>query len=180
MRVSPLFELSMTLRLAVIGLGLVSALYAAITERVQTDVKSALAFASLTQVGVIVVEIGLGLNYIALIHMIGHACLRTLQLLRAPTLLRDYHMLENAIGAHLTHGPTFWERVLPEQFANLVLWPGLRTRLSGWRHQRTDRVSVPRRSFAGATRWNIAGPTSSPAASRVASGVEHLANRALR
>jgi NADH-quinone oxidoreductase subunit L len=65
MRVSPLFELSMTLRLAVIGLGLISALYGAITERVQTDVKSALAFASLTQVGVIVVEIGLGWHYIA-------------------------------------------------------------------------------------------------------------------
>jgi NAD(P)H-quinone oxidoreductase subunit 5 len=115
MRVSPLFELSITLRLAVIGLGLASALYGAITERVQTDVKSALAFASLTQVGVIVVEIGLGLHYIALIHMVGHACLRTLQLLRAPTLLRDYNMLENAIGAHLTHGPTFWERNLPER-----------------------------------------------------------------
>jgi hypothetical protein len=40
----------------------------------------------------------LGLRYIALIHIIGHACLRTLQLLRAPTLLRDYHALENAIG----------------------------------------------------------------------------------
>ncbi len=115
MRVSPLLELSMLLRLAVIGLGLVSALYAAITARVQTDVKSALAFASLTQVGLIVVEIGLDLHYIALIHMIGHACLRTLQLLRAPTLLRDYHMLENAIGDHLTQGPSFWERVSPRQ-----------------------------------------------------------------
>lgn len=103
MRVSPLLELSMTLRIAVIALGLVSALYAAITARVQTDVKSALAFASLTQVGIIVVEIGLGLHYIALIHIIGHACLRTLQLLRAPTLLRDYSMLENAIGGHLAN-----------------------------------------------------------------------------
>jgi len=115
MRVSPLIELSIVLRLAVISLGLVSALYAAITTRVQTDVKSALAFASLTQVSVIVVEIGLGLHYIALIHMVGHACLRTLQLLRAPTLLRDYSMLENAIGAHLTQGSTFWGRKLPEQ-----------------------------------------------------------------
>ena len=116
MRVSPLLELSLALRLAVIGLGLVSALYGAITARVQSDVKSALAFASLTQVGIIVVEIGLGLHYIALIHMIGHACLRTLQLLRAPTLLRDYHMLENAIGAHLPHKPTFWERLLPASY----------------------------------------------------------------
>ncbi|MBM4001182.1 MAG: oxidoreductase [Planctomycetes bacterium] len=116
MRVSPMLDLSMGLRIAVIGLGLLTAVYSAITERVQTDVKSALAFASLTQVGLIVAEIGLGLDYVALIHMIGHACLRTLQLLRAPTLLRDYHMLENAIGARLTHGPSFWERIVPDRF----------------------------------------------------------------
>jgi NAD(P)H-quinone oxidoreductase subunit 5 len=36
-----------------------------------------------------------------LIHLLGHACLRTLQFLRAPTLLHDYHLLENAIGDHL-------------------------------------------------------------------------------
>jgi NADH-quinone oxidoreductase subunit L len=72
-----------------------------------------LAFASLTQVGIIVVEIGCGLRYIALIHIIGHACLRTLQLLRAPSLLHDYHTLENAIGGHLEHAPTIWSRLLP-------------------------------------------------------------------
>ena len=54
--------------------------------------------AALTQVGIITAEIGLGLRYIALVHIIGHACLRTLQLLRAPTLLQDYHLLENAIS----------------------------------------------------------------------------------
>jgi NAD(P)H-quinone oxidoreductase subunit 5 len=40
-------------------------------------------------------------HYVALIHLLGHACLRTLQFLRAPTLLHDYHLLENAIGEHL-------------------------------------------------------------------------------
>ncbi|MDA1051784.1 MAG: proton-conducting transporter membrane subunit, partial [Planctomycetota bacterium] len=122
MRVSPLFALSMTLRMAVISLGLISALYAAITARVQTDVKSALAFASLTQVGIIVVEIGLGLYYIALIHMIGHACLRTLQLLRAPTLLRDYNMLENAIGDHLPQGNRLLKSRLPEASREWSSW----------------------------------------------------------
>ncbi len=122
MRVSPLFELSMTLRVAVIGLGLITALYAAITARVQIDVKSALAFASLTQVGIIVVEIGLGLNYIALIHLIGHACLRTLQLLRAPTLLRDYNMLENAIGQHLPKGKSLLSGGLPEPTGEWSTW----------------------------------------------------------
>jgi NADH-quinone oxidoreductase subunit L len=54
------------------------------------------------QVGLIVAEIGLGFRYIALVHLLGHACLRTLQFLRAPTLLHDYHLLENAIGDHLS------------------------------------------------------------------------------
>jgi NAD(P)H-quinone oxidoreductase subunit 5 len=68
---------------------------------VQTDIKSVLSFASLLQVGLIVAEIGLGLRYIALVHLLGNASLRTLQFLRAPTLLHDYHLLESAIGGHL-------------------------------------------------------------------------------
>jgi len=104
LRVSPVIELSIWLSSAVVILGLASAVFGAIAARVQSDVKSALAFASLTQVGIITAEIGLGLRYIALIHIIGHACLRTLQLLRAPSLLQDYHTLENAVGGRL-HRP---------------------------------------------------------------------------
>ncbi len=98
LRVSPILELSLPLSAAVVAIGLATALYGAVTARVQTDIKTALTFASMTQVGLIVAEIGLGLRYIALIHILGHACLRTLQLLRAPTLLHDYHTIENAIG----------------------------------------------------------------------------------
>lgn len=101
LRVSPLLVASFPLKIAVIVLGLISALFGALASRVQSDVKNALAFASLTQVGIITVEIGLGLHFIALIHMIGHACLRTLQLLRAPSALKDHQMLEDAVGVHL-------------------------------------------------------------------------------
>lgn len=102
LRVSPLLDVSLPLQIAVITMGLISAVFGTLASRVQSDVKNALAFASLTQVGIITIEIGLGLRYIALIHMIGHACLRTLQLLRAPSVLRDHQMLEDAVGAHLT------------------------------------------------------------------------------
>jgi NAD(P)H-quinone oxidoreductase subunit 5 len=98
LRVSPLFVVSLPLTIMVVLAGLVSAVFGAYAARVQTDVKSALAYASLTQLGIIVIEIGLGLRYLALIHMIGHALLRTLQLLRAPSLLQDYSDLEDAIG----------------------------------------------------------------------------------
>ncbi len=113
LRVSPILEASFLLSAIVVVLGLVTAIYAAMATRVQTDIKSMLAFASCSQVGIIVVEIGLGLRYIPLIHILGHACLRTLQLLRAPTLLHDYQSLEDTLGASLSSEPTVWERFLP-------------------------------------------------------------------
>jgi NAD(P)H-quinone oxidoreductase subunit 5 len=113
LRVSPILDRSVWLCAVVVLVGAVSAMFGALAARVQTDIKSALAFASLTQVGIITVEIGLGLRYVALVHIIGHAILRTLQLLRAPTLLHDYHTLENAIGAHLPRAASFWSKWLP-------------------------------------------------------------------
>ena len=133
LRVCPILELSTTLSAMVVALGLVTAIYAAITASVQTDIKSALAYASLTQVGVITAEIGMGFRYIALIHIIGHASLRALQLLRAPSLLHDYHTIENAIGGHLNHEPGAWERKLPA---------GIRRRLYLLAHHRGELDSL--------------------------------------
>jgi NADH-quinone oxidoreductase subunit L len=104
LRASPLLERSTALCVVIVALGLMTAMFAYLAGRVQTDIKSALSFASLLQVGLIVAEIGLGFRYVALVHIIGHACLRTLQFVRAPTLLHDYHTLENAIGEHLPRG----------------------------------------------------------------------------
>ncbi|MCA9057982.1 MAG: oxidoreductase [Planctomycetaceae bacterium] len=101
LRCGSLIAASTILSVMVVIVGLVTAIFAAITARVQTDIKSSLAFASLTQVGIIIAEIGLGFRYLALVHIIGHACLRTLQLLRAPSLLQDYNTIENAIGTRL-------------------------------------------------------------------------------
>jgi NADH-quinone oxidoreductase subunit L len=67
---------------------------------VQSDVKSSLAYASLTQVGLIVVEIALGWHTIAFVHLAGHACFRLLQFLSAPNVLHDLHGIEAAIGSH--------------------------------------------------------------------------------
>ncbi len=116
LRVSPILDVSPPLCVVIVVLGLATALFASLAGRVQTDIKSALSFASLTQVGLIVAEIGLGFRYIALIHIIGHACLRTLQFVRAPTLLRDYNTIENAIGDRLPPGAV----LLPRRFSDRV------------------------------------------------------------
>ncbi len=120
LRVSPVLERSAWLCGVVVAVGLISALFGAMACRVQTDVKSALAFASLTQVGIITAEIGLGFRYLALIHIIGHACLRTLQLLRAPSLIRDYSTLEDAIGDRLNHLQPADEHWLPARLRSAI------------------------------------------------------------
>lgn len=116
LRISPILDDSPILCAAVVLAGLSTAVLASFTGRVQTDIKCALAFASLTQVGIIVAEIGFGLRYIALIHMLGHACLRTLQFLRAPSLLHDYRSMENAIGSRLPQTASPGGHLVPATF----------------------------------------------------------------
>lgn len=118
LRISPILECSMWLSAMVVAMGLTTAVFAYLAGSVQADIKSALSYASLTQVGIITVEIGLGFRYVALIHLLGHACLRALQFLRAPTLLHDYHTLENAIGDHLPTAGVPWVRLRTQRAGN--------------------------------------------------------------
>jgi NADH-quinone oxidoreductase subunit L len=113
LRFSPLFHQSPLLRIVVIAVGLSTAIFATFAGDVQTDIKSALTFASMTQVGLIFVEIGLGFQYLAVVHILGHGCLRTLQFLRAPTLLYDYRTLEDAIGDRLPRFAGVWLYRIP-------------------------------------------------------------------
>jgi NAD(P)H-quinone oxidoreductase subunit 5 len=122
LRAGPLLDAAPLLAAAVVVLGLVTAGFAALAGRVQTDIKSALSFASLAQVGLVVAEIGIGWRYVPLAHLLGHACLRTLQFLRAPTFLQDRKQLENAIG----------DRVLPPAVPLAGAAP---TRASRWAYR---------------------------------------------
>ena len=73
LRAAPLLEQTPAARLLAGAVGVATALFAATTTRVQSDVKSSLAYASLTQVGIIVFEIAIGWYTIAFVHLAGHA-----------------------------------------------------------------------------------------------------------
>ena len=133
LRVSPILECSVVLCVVVVVLGLLTAVLAYLVGSVQTDIKAALSYACLSQVGLIVAEIGLGFRYFALIHLLGNACLRTLQFVRAPTLLHDYHTLENAIGDHLPRPAGPMKRLVPERVRSWLYRFALeRTYLDWW------------------------------------------------
>lgn len=102
LRASDLLEQSLAARVAAAAAGLATAVFAALLTRVQTDVKSRLCFSSLTQVGIVFVELSLGWKLLAFLHMVGNACYRLLQFLSAPNILHDLHELENDLGGHLT------------------------------------------------------------------------------
>lgn len=101
LRIEPLLEASPVLSTSVVVLGLLTAGLSALFGRAQTDIKSLLSFASLTQVGLIVAEIGMGWRYIPLVHLLGHASLRTLQFVRAPSVLRDHQGFVDAFGGRM-------------------------------------------------------------------------------
>jgi NAD(P)H-quinone oxidoreductase subunit 5 len=119
LRAQPMLAQSMLASALVVLIGAATAIHGAIVGRASADAKTSLAYASLTQVGVVFVEIGLGLRFIAVAHILGHATVRTMQFLRAPSMLHDYHQMHSAIGGEVASTGGYFESLLPE---GVQLW----------------------------------------------------------
>ena len=115
LRIQPLLEDSAIASYLVVGVGLFTAVLATLSGRVQTDIKNGLAYATMTQVGIMFVEVGLHLPTLATIHLIGHACLRTWQLLRSPAILHELHTIRGGLDSDFETGSLLdtLERKLP-------------------------------------------------------------------
>lgn len=74
-------------KLAVFSLGIITTFVSTGIARVQSSVKSQIAYSSIAQIGIIFCEIALGWHMLALIHIAGNAFLRTYQLLTSPSVV---------------------------------------------------------------------------------------------
>jgi NAD(P)H-quinone oxidoreductase subunit 5 len=119
LRVQPMVTHSHLASALVIATGLATAIHGTMAGRASADAKTSLAYASLTQVGVVFVEIGLGWKWIAVAHILGHATVRTLQFLRAPSMLHDYHKMHSAVGGEMSRTGEHLGTLLP---ARCQLW----------------------------------------------------------
>jgi NAD(P)H-quinone oxidoreductase subunit 5 len=119
LRVQPMLTESPLASMAVVFIGVTTAIYGTITGRASADAKTSLAYASLTQVGIVFVEIGIGWKSIAIAHILGHATVRTLQFLRAPSMLHDYHTMHSAAGGDLSPTGKHLEDLFPKR---VQLW----------------------------------------------------------
>ncbi len=97
-RAAPLIEQSLAARVVLIVIGLVTAVMTALSSQVSADAKSAVAYATASQVGLMFVTCGLGFYTLATVHLIAHATLRYYQFLRTPSALQDALWQQAALG----------------------------------------------------------------------------------
>lgn len=140
LRTFPFWEHQTTMRIAIGLMGLTTSLAASVMARVQSSVKSQVAYSSISQIGIIFIEIALGFETLALIHFAGNAFLRTYQLLVSPSvvsyLIRDqfYNFKPRAKAIEDSYPKkieyTLYILALKEfnleGFLNMVLWKPLK------------------------------------------------------
>jgi NADH:ubiquinone oxidoreductase subunit 5 (subunit L)/multisubunit Na+/H+ antiporter MnhA subunit len=87
LRTYPFWEHQLSVRIVIAALGLVTTVITTGIARVQSSVKSQIAYSSIAQIGLIFIEIAAGYTNLALFHFAGNAFLRTYQLLVSPSVV---------------------------------------------------------------------------------------------
>ncbi len=97
LRTFPFWENQLVVRIIIGLVGMVTAILSTMIARVQTSVKTQIGYASLTQIGIMFIEVAAGLEVLVLIHFAGNAFLRTYQLLVSPSVV-SYLIREQFYG----------------------------------------------------------------------------------
>lgn len=140
LRTHPFWEHQLFIKWAVGIMGLTTSILASFMARVQSSVKSQIAYSSISQIGLIFIEVALGLENIALIHLSGNAFLRTYQLLVSPSvvsyLIREqfynFEKKDKTVEDSLPKKIEYALYILSvkefnlENFINLIIWKPLK------------------------------------------------------
>lgn len=86
-RTYPLWGQDGTFKAVVVAVGLLTSLISTPISRVQSTVKAQIAYSSIAQIGLLLVEIAMGWHTLALVHFLGNSFLRTYQFLVSPSVL---------------------------------------------------------------------------------------------
>lgn len=87
LRTYPFWDHQLSVRILIVLMGLTTSAVATGIARVQSSVKSQIAYSSIAQIGLIFIEVALGFETLALFHFAGNAFLRTYQLLVSPSVV---------------------------------------------------------------------------------------------
>lgn len=87
LRTMPIWHTLVVTRVAVAAVGLSTTAIATLSARVQSNVKGQIGYASIAQVGLMLVELALDLPGLVVLHFVGNAFLRCYQLLVSPSVV---------------------------------------------------------------------------------------------
>lgn len=163
LRAGPLLDRGGPAATLAVLIGAAGAAMGTLISLAQPDVKSALFAASLAQVGLMILECGLGLPQLALAHMVAHGLFRGWQILRAPSIISDLRrrpvrpvaaMLARAHLPYVASLRQFWLDELA-RWALLDPLARLGRELAGIDSRLVDRLTgLPlRRAATGLTTW---------------------------
>jgi len=100
-----------------IAICMISAYVTTHMSRQLSDAKNTIAYATMTQLAIIYIEIFLGFHTLALIHVVSHGIYRTFEFLRTPSLLHHYHTMETRRSRMTSTGKHFIS-IFPESLRN--------------------------------------------------------------
>lgn len=133
LRTMPFWEHQLSVRIMIGLVGLLTSITATLTARVQSSVKSQIAYSSIAQIGLIFIEVAAGLETLVLIHFAGNAFLRTYQLLVSPSVV-SYHIREQFYN--FTPRKATIEATWPKKFAFTIYMLSLKEwNLDGFMYQ---------------------------------------------
>lgn len=93
--------------------GLLTAIWATLVGRTRPDAKTALAYSTMAQIGIMYMELAVGLHTVVAVHLFAHAGLRTWQFLRSSSLIQDFQDNPVFAGSVTLQRRLFFEHVLP-------------------------------------------------------------------
>ncbi len=86
-RTAPYWEDNLIFHVIIGAIGIATCIVATLIARVQSSVKTQIAYSSIAQIGIMFLEVALGWHMLAVAHFAGNALLRTHQLLISPSVL---------------------------------------------------------------------------------------------
>lgn len=112
-RTAPLWQDMLGFKLTILIIGLLTSLLATFTARVQSSIKTQIAYSSAAQIGLMFMEVALGWYWLAMVHFVSHAFLRSYQLLVSPSVLsyRIHDQFFNFVQPYPQGYRSFWDKI---------------------------------------------------------------------
>ena len=127
LRIAPVIDASDAMQVILITLGMLTIIYGWLGGLVQTDLKTALIFSTLTQTGLMLACIGLGWYTLVTIHLAVHASWRAYQMLSSPAYLTLINRKARPVPAWMQKQPLLFNAALHRLWLdNIIDWIAVR------------------------------------------------------